>query len=293
MKLFILALDGLEHSLIEKWNLTGLMQHKHGTHDASGLEVLTTPICFSAILFGEDPRIYGYTYNFFLKGYDYGYNSLLRPFFWFRRKLFSRWKDLGLRKKAIEIGAFKTNLVRNNMSEEMRNHTILRKLEKEGYSIKTDNIPAYDEIPKENLRGLLFKMIGKPLYKRQEHVNELMNVVRMRFIRNIEEIPNRDLIFIYSPLPDIAHHLVHERQDMELMLRNVYEKLDRLVSDFALKKIAMLILSDHGFNHSFDENGKCIEAEHGIQGFWSVNIDSEGAKTIFDFHDLIYNLIKI
>ena len=293
MKTFIFALDGLEYNLVHKWKLKSLMQLRYDTYNASGLELLTTPICFSAILFGEDPRNHGFTFDYVTKGSASGYYPLLRPLYWFRRKLLWKWKDLGLRKEAIKIGGFNAQKVRYNMSEEMRNHTVLKKLEKEGYRIKTDNIPSYDEVPKQNLRGTLFQMIGKALYKRQEYIDELMNIIRKRFIRNIEEIPNQDMIFIYSPLPDIAHHLVHEEQDIELLLRNVYKGLDELVGNFLLKNVAMLILSDHGFNHSFDRTGKCIENEHSIRGYWSLNLEIEGAETIFDFHDLIYKLIKI
>jgi len=35
MKVFILALDGLDHRLVEKWNLTNLLQRTHGTYSVA------------------------------------------------------------------------------------------------------------------------------------------------------------------------------------------------------------------------------------------------------------------
>jgi hypothetical protein len=111
-------------------------------------------------------------------------------------------------------------------------------------------------------------------------------------MKNLTEFENNDLTFIYSQIPDYAHHLVHHINDMSLV-KHTYEKLKELPFLFDLQKMAVLILSDHGYNHKFDENtGKDIEGGHSDKGFWSTNVEIEKEpNSIFDLHNLILELL--
>ena len=121
-------------------------------------------------------------------------------------------------------------------------------------------------------------------------MNEVLSATRKRWLKNLGELDGYDLTFIYSPLPDVAHHLIHHVDEM-MMLEHVYRSLYDLPMLFKLKDIAVLIISDHGYNHKFNEVGKDVGGEHSAVGFWSVNVDIDTKpKTIFDFHDLIYEL---
>ena len=132
MKTLILALDGLEHSLIDEWGYNEFKQKIHGTYDAGLIEKLTTPICFSAILTGMDPRVFGYTFEYITQHESSGYASWLRPLYWFRKTFIKKNMDLGFRKMAKKSGIFQTHKIKRNMSETMKQNTILHKLKKEG-----------------------------------------------------------------------------------------------------------------------------------------------------------------
>ncbi len=288
MKTIVLALDALEPTLIDYWGLDEIRQKHSGSYTVNDLEALSTPICFSAILTGKNPKTYGYTLSYLTKNSEQGYSPWLRPLLWLRKTFLPNFKDLGLRGKARKMGIFESRS--RNMTDDLKELTVLNKLEREGYAISTDNIPSYDENAQENFRGQMLHLIGKGLNKREEHLNELLSATRKRWLKNLGELDGYDLTFIYSPLPDVAHHLIHHVDEM-MMLEHVYRSLCDLPMLFKLKDIAVLILSDHGYTHKFNEAGKDVGGEHSAVGFWSVNVDIDvKPKTIFDFHDLIYEL---
>jgi len=289
VKTIVLALDALELTLIDLWRLDEFKQKNFGSYEVVGLEALSTPICFSAILTGKNPSTYGYTLSYLTQNLEQGYPAWLRPLVWARKRFLRSFKSFGLRRKARAIGLFETRS--RNMTEDLKNLTILRKLESEGYTVRTDNVPSYDEDAQANFRGRMFHLIGKGFEEREEHVEELLGATRERWLRNLKALDRHDLTFVYSPLPDIAHHLVHHETEL-MMLERVYRYLMDLPMLFDLKDVAVLILSDHGYLHEFDETGKDISAEHSHTGFWSLNVDIEvEPTTIFDFSDLIYHLV--
>ncbi|UCD44271.1 MAG: hypothetical protein JSV27_09060 [Candidatus Bathyarchaeota archaeon] len=289
MKTIIFALDALELTLIDLWRLDEFKQKNFGSYEVVGLEALSTPICFSAILTGKNPSTYGYTLSYLTQNLEQGYPTWLQPLVWVRKRFLRNVKSLGMRRKARTIGLFEAHS--RNMTEDQKNLTVLMRLESEGYTVRTDNVPSYDEDAQANFRGRMIHLIGKGFEAREEHVEELLIATRDRWLRNLEVLDSHDLTFIYSPLPDIAHHLVHH--EMELMLlERVYRSLIDLPLLFELKDVAVLILSDHGYLHEFDETGKDISAEHSHVGFWSLNVDTEVVPTtIFDFSELIYHLV--
>jgi hypothetical protein len=288
MKTIVLALDALDHRLVEEWHLTKFQQKVHGTYDVTGIEAISTPICFSAILTGEDPRKYGYTLQFIMKE---GYNPLLRPLFWFRMKFLRGLKSTGFKKRARKQGLFKVN--RRNMTERMRKKTIFHRISEMGLTVVADNVPSYNEIPKENFRGEMLKYVGKPFALRDEFIRENVTSIRKRWMDNVTNFGDSDLTFIYSQVPDYAHHLVHHEDEMP-MVKRTYETLQELPFLFELQNVAVLILSDHGYQHIFDEEtGKDTEGGHSDKGFWSSNVGIEAKpETVFDLHNLILELVN-
>ena len=287
MKTIVLALDALEYTLIEKWKLEDFHQRYHGTYKVEGLEAIATPICFSTILTGRDPRTFGYTLKY-IKSKP-GYPSWLEPLFWLRKTFLKGIKEIGFRNKASKTGLLTK---RAHMSEKMKRNTIFHKLGVEGFSVFSDNVPSYDEAPKENYRGRLIEYIGKDYAVREDFVRKVSDAVRTRWMRDLQKFHEHDLTFVYFPLPDIAHHLVHRKNEM-MLIEEIYRFLRDLPLLFELKDVAILIMSDHGYRHIFDEEtGRDIEAEHTNVGFWSLNVKTYNTpKGIFDFHDLIYELV--
>jgi hypothetical protein len=287
MKTIVLALDALDHRLVKEWNFTEFQQKVHGTYDVKEIEAISTPICFSAILTGEDPRKYGYTLQFILKE---GYNPLLRPLFWFRMKFLRDLKSTGFRKRARKKGLFNVN--RRNMTDKMKKKSIFHRISEMGFTFKADNVPSYNEIPQENFRGEMLKFVGKPFALREEFIRENVTSVRKRWIDNVTNFGDVNLTFIYSQVPDYAHHLVHHIDEIS-MVKRTYDTLRDLPFLFELQNIAVLILSDHGYQHLFDdETGKDIEGGHSNKGFWSTNVEIEKEpESVFDIHDLILELV--
>ncbi len=98
MRTVVLALDGLESSFLDKFNLDAFKQTHHGTYDVNMLERVFTPICFASILTGKDPRSFGYTQSYLTKAYERGYPSWMKPLYWVRRNLFGWVKSFGVRR---------------------------------------------------------------------------------------------------------------------------------------------------------------------------------------------------
>jgi hypothetical protein len=292
VKTVVLALDGLESSFLEKYGLDAFKQSYYGSYDVSMLERLFTPICFAAILTGRDTRSFGYTQNYITKAYERGYPSWLKPFYWIRRNLFGWVKSFGIRDDMAKVGVFDLTKVHRNLNDEMKAYTIFQKLETEGYLVNPVGIPSYNEEFFDS-HAQFPHYINKELSARKGYIRDILQSFRKTWLTGISEINEYDLTFIYSPLPDIAHHLVAHVDELEFM-HEIYENLSELPLLFDLKNIALMIISDHGYRHKFREDGKDIEGDHHPIGFWSLNVPTKVKPTIvFDFYDLIYELVTI
>jgi hypothetical protein len=286
----VLALDGLESSFVDKFNLDAFKQTHHGTYDVSMLERTFTPICFAAILTGKDPRDFGYTQSYLTKAYERGYPSWMKPLYWVRRNLFGWVKSFGVRDDLAKAGVFDLTKVHRNLDDEMKKNTIFHRLESEGYTVNPVGIPSYNEEFFDS-HAQFPNYIGKDLFLRRDYVTTILDSVRETWLSSLSEIDEYDLTFVYSPLPDVAHHLIAHQDELEL-LEEVYDNLSRLPLLFEMKNIALLILSDHGYEHRFREDGKDVEGDHHPSGFWSLNIKTRvQPTTVFDFYDLIHELV--
>jgi len=290
MKTIVLALDGFEISFMEKLGLDEFKQKNYGTYDVSMLERTFTPICFAAILSGKDPRDFGYTHKYLTKAYQEGYPPWLKPIYWIRRNFFGWVKSFGIRTELAKKGVFKLEEVQRNLNEDMKKHTILRRLEMEGHSINPIDIPSYNE-EFSTAHAMFPNYINKELYIRQTYLRDLMKKIIQKWLNAIEAIDKHDLTFIYSKLPDVAHHLISHVNELPL-IEEIYVQLSEIPYLFELKNVAVLILSDHGYKHRFREDGKDIEGDHHPFGFWSINVDTTiKPATVFDFYGLIHELV--
>jgi 2,3-bisphosphoglycerate-independent phosphoglycerate mutase len=135
-------------------------------------------------------------------------------------------------------------------------------------------------------------LIGKSLFYRMNFINELYDKINNNWYQMLDSLPDYDLIFFYSKLPDEAHHLLSHILEYDKIIEFIYNKLCNLPMLFDLKDVAILILSDHGFSHSFTNLGKEIYGTHSNTGFWSTNVETNiKPRVVFDFYDLIYELV--
>lgn len=292
MKTIVLALDGLEPSFIEKMGLEDFKQEDFGTHDVSMLERIFTPICFAAILTGKDPRSLGYSQAYISQAYQKGYPRWLKPLYWIRRNLFGWVGSIGIRDELAKAGVFDLTKVHRNLNQDMKEHTILNKLKKNGYRVNPIDIPSYNE-EFSTSHAQFPNYINKEKNIRQEYLRKLMNGVRTSWLKGIKCLAENDLTFIYSPLPDVGHHLISHITEVH-MIEEVYKELSRLPFLFELKHVAVLIMSDHGYEHRFREDGKDVDGDHSQRGFWSMNVKTKKKpESVLDFHDLIQELVTM
>jgi len=290
LRTVVLALDGLESSFLDRFGLSAFKQATHGTYDVSMLERVFTPICFAAILTGKDPRSFGYTQSFLTKAYGRGYPAWMKPLYWVRRNLFGWIGSLGVRDDLAKAGIFDLTKVQRNLDENMKENTIFHRLRKEGYKVNSLGIPSYNEEFFDS-HAQFPNYIGKELFIRRDYINSILISFKDAWLSSLNEIDDYDLTFIYSPLPDVAHHLIAHEDELGL-LKEIYDGLSRLPFLFEMKNIALLILSDHGYEHRFREDGKDVEGDHHPTGFWSLNKTSRiHPTTVFDFYELIHELV--
>ena len=292
LKTLILALDGLDISYVDKFKLDKFKQESHGIYDVGTLERVFTPIVFAAVLSGKDPRTFGYTQNYITKAYERGYPSWIKPFYWVRRNIFGWVRNFGIRDDMAKAGIFDLTKVHRNLTTKMKERTIFNKLIAEGYKVNPVGIPSYNEEFFDS-HAQFPNYINKDLFTRKHYIMNIMDFVKKTWLTNLTNMEDYDLTFIYSPLPDIAHHLITHETEIEL-LREVYSELSTLPFLFELKNTALLIMSDHGYEHKFREDGKDVDGDHHPLGFWSLNVHTDTKPVVvFDFYDLIYELVTI
>jgi hypothetical protein len=290
LKTIVVALDGFDLRYCPKKYLDKITQVQYGIYDISFLEKSYTPICFSALLTGKDPRCFGYTGDFISGKYQSGFINWMKPLFWIRRNLFGWIKSFSVHKTLVKRNIIVLDKVDRNMTEDMKKFTIFNELKRLGYKIYPINVPSFNE--DLFFRKKMGKLYNASFIERKKELKNMISIVRKRWFKVFENIKENDLIFFYSNLPDEAHHLLKNILNFSEILKPTYESLCELPFLFEMKDIAILILSDHGYNHSFNEKGLDVDGGHSKTGFWSVNRETIiKPKTIFDFYDLIYELV--
>lgn len=293
MKTLIVALDGFDIRYCPREYVNKITQKEFGVYDVSILERTFTPICFSSLITGKDPREFGYTQDLIVKRYASGYSHIMKLLYWIRRNLFGWVKSFGLRQKMVKTGQFDITKIDRNMTDEMKRHTIFNFLHEKGFDIYAPSVPSYSEDLAFRKRGHVAKLIGTPTLARKKFVDDAFkDIILPDWLDCVDHLKDNDLIFYYSKLPDEAHHTLSHISEFNDIIHNTYKKVCSLPTLYELNKIAILILSDHGFTHEFTPEGKEVYGNHSNLGFWSINVDiNNKPRTVFDFHDLILELV--
>jgi len=271
MKIFILALDGLDYNLVVKWKMNNLLQTYHGKVDVSDFEQLYghiyTPAVWAAFLTGK-------------------YHPELRRWFTYDNRLL-RWIMLKL--SAPNIKRMMNLLWRFGITPRVVDKRDLIDKTIFYYALKpvAVNVPVYSE-PAEyhyRLRQALLNG-GVKQYEievwriHQERVNKTLTA--------LNENPDYDLFMTWFALADLIGHLHIAKRPHKVF--EAYSKLDNLA--FTLKKLSnadvFLIVSDHGMVPASDGTG-----DHSNYAFYSSNIELEPKpKKITDYFNIILKLLK-
>jgi len=292
MKLLIIGLDGLDHDLVERWGLAFYKQKYYGKHYVGFLKTLYTPIIWSCFLTGIDVTTQGYSLNQLrAKRSIEGLHPIFRPIYKLRAKI------LGNRK--LFIRGFLARLRLANayppsiMPKHLIKQTFLNIMEEDmGIKVYAIEVPGYNERVNERYRSEYRKLINATLGKKLECIEGVLADCEERIGLAIKGVAdNRDMIFVYLPLPDIAHHLLFRGLTEITYLRQHYGKLSRmlrpLVDKASEKGYRILIVSDHGFDLN--------RYYHSDYGFWSINFDPPEwwkIKSILDFKENLLKLLR-
>ncbi|RLE88649.1 MAG: hypothetical protein DRJ67_01375 [Thermoprotei archaeon] len=291
MRLLILGLDGLDPDLVERWRMDWFKLKFHGRHYVGVLKKLYTPIVWGSILTGLNVEEHGYGLRELRekRSREAFKSRVLRRLYLLRLRLTRR--RLGVRKLLVKLG-----LVNPYPPAIMHDHllarTFLEELKARGYSVAAIEVPSYNESRNEYYRSRIDALATAPFSRRVELVEEALEDTRERVERGVKCVEEgHDLIFIYTPLPDVAFHMaVGPTLKVKVWLRSVhyalYEMLRPLMKLARERGYEVLMLSDHGFD--------LRSGYHSEYGFWSTTVKPPyRPSSILDFHDLVMQLVEM
>ena len=297
MKVIVLCIDGLEASLVKKWNLTSFMQKVWGIHDVSLISSqgkLYTPILWAAFLLGENPQKYGFTYESIANQKRKAGYGLLYPLYCIRRKILGNRK-LGLRQIMVKLGLFSVDRIRKRAKYIERlpssavSRTLIHEARKKGYKVWVREFPSYNDDKVAEMRAYMNLYFETSLKKRLDYLEDIYSFSLQLFEDALNAVPNHDLVLYYTPVIDYANHMLYRPRRIKLMfhLARFYRRIEKLVKIMSARfgdKAAILIVSDHGYDPSTHY--------HSDYGFWSSNVElALRPEKITDFKRIIMELL--
>jgi len=295
----VLAIDGLEAKLVERWKLKTYMQKYHGIHDVTIAvrkgEPLYTPLIWTSFLLGEP----SYRYNFTMKeirikreAVGYGF---LTPLYKFRLKILGK-RNLGIRNLLTKLGIYNLKKVAESLYNieslplNIREKTIVEELRRKGYKVWCSEFPGLGDPYPAKIRATFSRYFNVDLKKRKELLEEVYKHDLEVLRKATYAVEKNDCTFCYIVSIDIANHMFYRPKNIKSMisLARYYKGLAMNIKKMIMAKnysLAILIVSDHGYDPNIHN--------HSTYGFWSLNIKiSITPKTILDFRNMILNLVE-
>lgn len=284
MKTLIIAFDGLDKKLVEKFDLENLLQEENGSIDnKTGMSRIITSELFASFVTGKTHEDHG------AKGLHYYDNGIFGSFI---EKTVAR------------------PFVMQNIRGSHRLHSVLLSLfdvERRRYTkedLKTDSL--FEKI--DNSRAMfvpghspdLFwetRCEGRPLkygYGSQEYLefwDTRTHRHRKESLMSEISFMSRPLLMCHFHKPDLHQHIYGDKDgkyDEEKLLK-LYKETDKLAADIKERALEtgyeqIIFMSDHGLPEGND---------HNENAFYSSNKELFPEKTpkITDFHDRILQLV--
>ncbi len=295
----MLAIDGLEAKLVERWELKTYMQKYHGIHDVTIAvqkgEPLYTPLIWASFLLGEP----SYRYNFTIKeirmkrdSVGYGF---LTPLYKFKLKILGK-RNLGIRNLLTKLGIYNLKKVAESLYSiesiplNIREKTIVEELRRKGYKVWCSEFPGLGDPYHAKIRATFSRYFNVDLKKRIELLDEVYSHDLEVLRETTSAIEKYDCIFSYIESIDIANHMLYRPKNIKSMisLARYYKGLATNIEKMIINKnnsLAILIVSDHGYDPNMHS--------HSTYGFWSLNIKTSIIpKTMLDFKNIILNLVE-
>lgn len=272
-KVFVLALDGLEYDLVEKWRLRNLMQSKYGKIILSSdyyhkdVHVPYTPIIWASFITGVPPERHGIK-DFFTYGKTLDFIRNLPVIRWIKGKK-KILRKIGMKPRTVE-------------ERDLNVKTIFDIIKP---SIAVD-VPAYNE-PAEYFYRRNKALKDRGLKGYEEEIWKIHKERKKKVFENLQK--DWKLFMAYFTIADLMGHLHIAKRLRRLKI--AYDELDVLASKLkeALPEdTVFLVISDHGMKPESDGTGS-----HSSHAFYSLNIETDWEpKDITDFHKKIIDFLK-
>ena len=289
MRLLIIGLDGLDARYVERWSLRGLQQAYWGQHYVGFLKKLYTPILWSCFLTGLNVEEHGYDLERlrYKRGED-ALPPIVRPFYALRKKLLPSHVKLGIRWFLAKLRVTR-RCPPSNMPSGLRRRSFLEVFKSSGLHVQALEVPGYNEQWNEYFRTACDVFFTAPLSARLRVMNYCIRECERRVSLAVKALSKRkrpDVLMVYFPMPDIAHHLLLKGIRAIRELHRAYwlaERWVETIKEMAGPDYICLIVSDHGFERA--------EKTHSDYGFWSLNVEPPfRPERITDFYRLIMEL---
>jgi len=268
MRVFILALDGLEYSLVVKWKLKYLLQKTYGKYKAPispRYKKPHTPSAWMSFITGKPVEEHGidawWTWGKFLD-----WLRFKPPFVW-----------IGGKRKILEKLGIKPRLY---SQKDLKVKTLFDHVKP---SIAL-NIPAYNE--PTFYHDELSRALKRSLSEYEKIVWKVYEERKKRLYEKLDA--EWKLFMVWFDLADLLGHIYIAKRPWRLM--KAYLELNTLAKDLQRKmpeNTIFLIVSDHGM--------KAIggSGDHSLYGFYSINIETTWKpNSITDFYPKILEWLK-
>jgi len=262
MKVFILALDGLDYRLVEKWNLKNLLQRTHGTYSVSEFNQVKnlSVSVWASFITGR--------YHRFANWWDKKWLIRIAD----KIPISDTWKW----RFAKLLGASildKRALKAPSMFDIIPNSIAV-------------NVPVYNEKTEYHVKKL------DALHFRG--VDAYIDTIVMNHLSRYDDVCEAlngngewNLFMAWFDIADALGHLLMGKKDE---MHGIYESLNYMTArmkDKVDKRTIFLIVSDHGmeWQEGFGEHTKTA--------FWSLNIETDWKpKRVVDFFPKILEWVK-
>jgi predicted AlkP superfamily phosphohydrolase/phosphomutase len=282
MRVFILALDGLESTLVKKLNLKNLLQKTNGELKITSdffhptLNVPWSPKIWASFITGKHPSLFNIEKFWEIKT-EYP--------LWVRlvKKMMTPLSNI-IRGKGIYKKMIKSMNVKSSITEAKNFATVGDK--KTIFNVVQPsialNIPTYNENASHRER-LSLAMMNRGI---QGFEKEMFLIFKERKKMTQIKLKNSWKLFMtYLYISDLAGHIFFRLKNHKI--EEIYRQLDEFAGVLKMSlpsNTIFLIVSDHGMS----------EKGHTNYAFWSLNIKTSWMpKSILDYYPKIYNWTRV
>ena len=280
-RVYILALDGLEHNLVEEFDLEALKQAEYGKVDISMFKDLATPIIWASFITGLPPE-----------KHKIEMTEWRHPFLQKLHELMPKLKLDKIKGKGMIfewLGFKRGEDYRQNIAhfKKYRSKSLFHIIPK----AKAISVPPYQEWISEKTRKYVSDVVHRriALKSYERHIWKIFYEKRRRYFKTLLEGDWNILMTHFMFIDLFGHFFI---TDYDKMLE-VYLEAEQLVKDTQQlidEETWLLIISDHGMKPFVDE---ARVGDHSDHGFYSSNVKlSLVNPKITDFFDLVTGTFK-